>query len=81
MPDSWNSAGELIAPAERITSPFALTVSVLPARTYSTPVALPSSSRMRVTTAPVTTATFPRRIAGARNAVAADLRTPDRVVI
>ncbi|MNY56481.1 hypothetical protein D3C86_1925630 [compost metagenome] len=39
MPDSIRSFGELKEDAETITSRFALTISILPPRSISTPVA------------------------------------------
>ena len=51
------------------------------AREYSTPTALRPSKTSLVANAPVTTVRFGRRIAGLRNAVAADSRNPPRVVI
>ena len=58
--------GDMIAPALRITSRFALTFSTRPRRRYSTPVAVLPSKRIRLTKAPVTKRTLGFFMAGRR---------------
>ena len=76
MPDSCSSCGELTEPPLTITSRPASAVRVPAPVAYSTPVARRPSKRMRVASAPVSTRTFGRAIAGRRKARAADMRRP-----
>ena len=80
MPDSIRICGELMTPPASSTSRRARTVWVPPARRYSTPTARLRSSRMRDTSARVSTVRFGRRIAGRRYATAALQRRPSRMV-
>src|SRR5258707_14083099 len=76
MPDNIKICGVLKAPPETITSRAAPARSTRPPLTYETPVAVVPRRITRVTTARRSTVRLGRRIAGLRNAVAAEERRP-----
>lgn len=80
MPDNIRICGVLKAPPETMTSHDASARTDLPSLTYSTPIAVVPRSITRITSAPVSIVKLARRIAGLRNAVAADERRPFRMV-
>ena len=76
MPESMRICGLPIAPADRMTSASAVTVSLMPPRWYVTPVARFPSISMRCTKASVRTVKLGRFRLGWMYASATDQRRP-----